>query len=154
MKTNVYCSTTRFARGRGPAAQARRGMTIFETIVAFTLLSTVLSVVLPMTIRHGRLLVEQRNYRVALDELTNQFERLTALPVDELPAALESLQLSELATKKLPSATLEAQLVPEDVGQLLTLRLAWHVARPDLPPLTLSTWIPPASAPADTENAP
>ena len=63
-------------------------------IVAFVLLSTVMSVATPLLVRHGRLLIDQRRYRLALDEVSNQLDRLTALSEEEARAALGQLELS------------------------------------------------------------
>ena len=55
---------------------SRRGFSMFDLFVAFTLLVAAMSMVAPLVVRHGQLLKSQRNYRLALDELSNQLERL------------------------------------------------------------------------------
>ena len=58
---------------------ARRGITLFELLVAFSILSVVIPVSAALLVRNGRLLVSARNQRIAIDELTNQLERLRSL---------------------------------------------------------------------------
>ena len=87
-----------------------------DLLVAFTLLVTVISVATPLVVRHGRLLKSHRNYRLALDELSNQLDRLTALPLDELPGAIEQLTPSPFLTERLPGARLSGELQPVESG--------------------------------------
>ena len=74
---------------------------LLEVIVALTLLVTVLSLSMSLIVRHGRLLIAQRHYRQALDELSNQMDRVTALPADDVPQTLKQLSLSEFAAARL-----------------------------------------------------
>jgi hypothetical protein len=127
----------------------RRGATTVEALVAFTLLTTILSVFVPLVARHGRLLVAQREYRLALDELSNQLERLSALPRQELPGALDQLQPSEYAASRLHGAELRGEIVPADLGQRLTLRLAWGEHKTAAAPVTLAAWIFPRPSAID-----
>ena len=59
--------------------RSRLGTTMVEVIVALTLLTTTLSVAAPLVVRHGWLLASQRHYRMALDEVSNQMERLSTM---------------------------------------------------------------------------
>jgi len=122
----------------------RSGSTALEALVAFTLLSAALTFTTPLVVQHSRLLKAQRDYRLALDEVSNQIERLSLLPTDELSGALSQLKPSELIAAKLPGAELGGQLDDSDIGRRLTLRLSWQVQGS---PTTLSlfTWLLPAS---------
>jgi hypothetical protein len=62
-----FCPALRTA----PCA-ARRGTTILELLVSFSQLITVLSLSATLVVRHGRILTSSRQYRLALDELSNQ----------------------------------------------------------------------------------
>lgn len=126
-------------RRRPPACADRRGITTIEVIVAFTLLSTVLSAAIPLVVRHRQILADHRSYRLAMDELSNQLDRLTMLPEDELQAALEELNPSELAARRLPGATLSAEVEAEDIGQRIVLHISWDGAHRQAP-LTLVGW--------------
>ena len=62
-------------------------------------------------------------YRLALDELSNQLDRLTSLPGDELSLAVKELQLTPFTAERLSDAKLVGEIAPTDVGQRVTLRL-------------------------------
>ena len=146
MKTsdNMQHSATPVDQQRSSRRRLRRsGIGSVEVIVAFTLLTTVLSVTLPLVVRHGRILKDQRNYRLALDELSNHLDRLTLMPVDEVPDALEQLKPSSLTADKLPGATLVGQLESADVGSRLTLSLSWGGPQRKANPITLVGWVLP-----------
>jgi hypothetical protein len=120
---------------------ARRGASILEMLVSCTLLAAVLSVATPLILRHNRLLVAHREYQMALDELSNQLERLTAIPAAELPAALEKLAPSDLAAAHLHGARLTGELAQADQGQRLTLHLVWDEPQRKSAPVSLAAWI-------------
>jgi hypothetical protein len=101
----------------------RCGSTSYEVLVAFTLLTTLLSLSLSSMVRHGRLLTSEQNYRLALDELSNQLDRLTALPSNELSQAVKGLQLTPFTAERLSDAKLVGEIAPTDIGQRVTLRL-------------------------------
>ena len=115
-----------------------------EALVALTLLTTVLSVSVPMVVRHGRLLTTQRDYRLALDELSNQLERLTALPTDALPAALANLTPSAWAAARLVDVDLQGSMERLEFAHRVTLRLSWDEPGRQSAPLTLTGWVYPA----------
>lgn len=131
----------------------RRAITTVEMIVAFTLLTSTLSVALPLVVRHDRLIAEQRHYRLALDELSNQLERLTALPPQDVTAALEALEPTELVSDRLPSVTLSGRLEAEEIGSRLTLEISWGSRPQSIPALQLVGWIAPESQPANESRA-
>jgi hypothetical protein len=104
----------------------RRAASILEVTVALSLLVSVLSMSVSLIFRHARLLTDQRHYRQALDELSNQMDRLTALPADDVAQVLTQLSPSEFAAARLTAVKLSADLKPADGGQRLTLRLTWN----------------------------
>jgi hypothetical protein len=121
----------------------RHGTSALEVIISFTLLSSVLAFATPLVVRHGRLLAAQREYRLALDELSNQLERLIALPGEQLPAAVGQLAPSDFAAARLPGAELRGELDSADIGQRLTLKLWWDEPQRRAAPVTLAAWIIP-----------
>jgi hypothetical protein len=127
------------------SSRRRRGTSMFEVFVALTLLVTVLSVSTTLIVKHNHLLVSARHYRLACDELTNQLETLTSLPPDELPAALEEVNVSAFTAERLHDAKLSATLADADFGQRLTLSLTWDEPGRREAPLTLAAWIPPSA---------
>lgn len=125
-------------RRRWPSRQA---LSAVEVFVALTLLGAGLTLSAQLVVRHQRLLVQQRQYRVALDELSNQIERLSSLPMAELKPAIAELRPSEGVAKHLLGAALQGELQPEDNGQRLSLSITWDQRGQTAAPLSLSTWL-------------
>jgi hypothetical protein len=119
----------------------RRGTSNLDLLVALSLLVTVMSVSSPLVVRHGRLLSSHRNYRLALDELSNQLDRLRAMPIAELAREIERLAPSSFVVERLPGARLTGQLRPEELGTQITLSLSWNDAERHGAPVTLATWV-------------
>jgi hypothetical protein len=119
--------------------KSRMGASSLECVVAFTLLSSVLAFAAPLVVTHRRLVNGQREYRLALDEVANQLERLTSLPSGDVEQAVEQLELSEFAAVRLPEAKLRGELKPVDRGQQVTLSLTWE--QPTAAPIVLTGWI-------------
>ena len=129
-------------------ALARRGTTSLEVMVAFTLLSGVMAFAVPLVVAHGRLLKAQRNYRIALDELSNQLDRAVILPAAELPAAIEKLSPSAHAAQRLPGARLRGELAESQLGRRLTLEITWDEPNRHSAPIRLTGWIKSSASPA------
>jgi hypothetical protein len=127
--------------------RGRRGVTSIETVVAFALLASVTVVSTQLYIAHGRLLKSQRNYRLALDELSNQLESLGALPPEELSPAVEQLAVSPAALERLPGAELRGEVSNSELGQRVTLEIWWDEPNRQAAPVRLTAWAAP------TENA-
>lgn len=129
----------------------RRATSTLETIVALTLLLTVLTLSGSLIIRHGHLLTAQRHYRQALDELSNQMERVVVLPVDDVPQALKQLSLSEFTASRLSNPKLTAELKPADIGQRVTLHLTWNESPEQS--VSMTGWVfPRAGAPSEQKQ--
>ncbi len=124
--------------------KTRCGASSLEAIVGFTLLSAALTFATPLVIQHSRLLRAQRDYRLALDEVSNQLDRLSVLPGDELSTAVRQLKPSQLIEDKLPGAELLAELHTADLGQTLTMRISWPGPQGTPTSVSLTTWLPPA----------
>jgi hypothetical protein len=122
-------------------ALTRRGTMSLEVIVAFTLLSGVMAFAVPLVVAHGKLLKAQRNYRIALDELSNQLERASTLPAAEIPTAVENLSPSAHAAQRLPGAKLRGELSESQVGRRLTLEIIWDEPNRHTAPVRLTGWI-------------
>ncbi len=124
-----------------------------ELLVAFTLLTTLMAVAVPLVVRHGRLLTAARHYRLAVDELSNQLERLSSLPADQVQVDLRDLAPTEFTASRLPGAELSGHWQPTDVGGRITLSIVWDDRRPDAPPLSMAAWVMPASRPTANPTA-
>ena len=128
------------------------GTTTIEVLVAFTLLISVLSLSTPLVVKHGRLLAAQRDYRLALDELSNQIERLSALPEPELASAVQRLAPSEFITARLSGVELRGQLDAAASGRRITLCITWDEPERSRAPVTLAAWILSPSQAASEEQ--
>jgi hypothetical protein len=112
-------------------------------LVALTLLSSFLAVSVPLVVRHGRLLVTARHYRLAIEELSNQLDRLTALPESQLQSELERLAPSPFTASRLPGAELSGELEPADVGTRIMLRIVWDAPQRRAASLSMAAWVLP-----------
>ncbi len=130
-------------------ALRRRGTTTIELLVSFTLLTTMLGAALPLVVRHGRILNSARQYRMALDELSNQSERIASLSHDAAIKTLDELQPSPFAAEHLPGATLTADLASSERAERVTLSLSWDEPGRQTAPVSLVAWLPRDAAPAD-----
>jgi len=124
------------------AAASRPGLSTVETMAAMALLAVVMASMMPVFVRHGRLLAESRQERIAIEELANQAARLVALPVERRAAALDALAPSAVAARRLPGAELTATRGPSPLGDRVVLRLAWHATGRREHPLSLAVWLP------------
>jgi hypothetical protein len=125
---------------------------MLEVIVSLTLLMTVLSVSLPLIFRHSQLLVAQRHYRQALDELSNQLDRLTSLAGADLDKALKQLSPSPFVVARLSNVKLEGESKPDDTGQRVTLQLTWN--DPHEERVTMTGWLFPVQDAAARRSEP
>ena len=126
-------------------SHCRRGTGSLDLLVSFTLLVAVIGVATPLIVRHGRLLKSHRDYRLALDELSNQLDRLTALPPDELSQSIERLEPPAFLTERLPGAKLSGELQPVESGTRVTLKLSWNETERHRAPVTLAGWVFPSA---------
>lgn len=131
-------------------ANRRLGTGSLDLLVSFTLLMTVLTAVTPLVVRYHRTVKSHRDYRLTLDELSNQMERLTALPAAELTDTIKKLTPSKFIQSRLAEPKLTGELQAADGGTRITLRMTWAETERDRAPVTLAGWVfaaPPATGP-------
>lgn len=140
-------TTLRLTRRADLGDKRRRGVTLFELLVAFGILSVIISVSAGLLVRHGRLLTSGRNQRLAVEELANRMDFLHALPPAAREAFLTAPAPSTFAAAHLPGATLTAVTAPPDDDGLQRIELAieWNEPGRRGHPLRLAGWLPSAS---------
>ena len=139
-------TTHRTTRRVSRANKQRRGITLFELLVAFGILSVIISVSAGLLVRHGRLLVSGRNQRLAVEELANRMELLQALPPVDRDAFLAAPAPSPFAAAHLPGATLTAVAAAPEAGlQRIELAIEWNEPGRRGHPLRLAGWLRSAS---------
>jgi hypothetical protein len=81
------------------------------------------------------------HHRAAMNELSNQLERLTLLSPDEVSAAIDRLEPSEMVSRTLHEPELSGELVKDDWGDRIVLKLNWRRPYPGKP-VQLVAWLP------------
>ena len=122
----------------------RRGSTLTELIVAGTLLIAGLGLFSRGTFGLGYVRQDTRHYQLALDELANQLERLTALDVASRQAALTELQPSESILASVPGMRMTGEMLNDQDGERIVLTANWDRKGP-AQPLSLVSWIHPVA---------
>ncbi|TWU28055.1 type II secretion system protein [Bythopirellula polymerisocia] len=124
------------------ARPTRHGSTMTELLVAATLLIGAMAFIGPLSVRSGRLRQDTRHYQSALEEVSNQLERLTTLEGDERTTALAELAPSQAAQSSLPNPQLSAETIDDADGLRIALQIQWdRLGKPK--PLSLVAWIKP-----------
>ena len=126
-------------------SQSRRGTSLIEFVVACSLLGSLMLFVVPSAIRIGQLQRVIRHDRIAMDEVANQLDRLAQLPPIQIKQELEGLAASEFAEAGLPNPTLSGTLRESQEGYRLALEISWDSPGRSVAPLTMATWVYPAS---------
>ncbi|MEO8270122.1 MAG: hypothetical protein ABI557_10390 [Aureliella sp.] len=118
----------------------RRGSMLTELIVAGGLLATAMGLVATCGVAGQRLQSLRREHALAVDELSNQLERLVALPPSEVESIMQQLEPSALAVERLPESKLTAQRHNDELGDRIEIQLQWkRVGNP--PPLVAVAWL-------------
>ncbi len=124
-------------------SSSRQGFTSTELVVASSLLVGLMGVVGPLAVSSTRLWIESRHHQLALQELTSELERLTAMDSRARANAVKSIEPSAFLLNAAPKAEIEAETLRDQDGERLALTLHWN--RDDHPraPLRLVAWIDP-----------
>jgi Tfp pilus assembly protein PilV len=101
-------------------------MSLIELMVAATLIISGLTVVGKLSVASGRMWQQTRHERVAIEELSNQLERLIALSPQQRQAEIADLVPSPHTAEMLPGARLAAETIHDPDGSRLQLQIDWN----------------------------
>jgi len=147
------------ARNRPMANRTHcHGTSSLEAIMAFTLLGSVLAASTPLIIRHKQIVASQREYRLALDEASNQLERLSVLPHEGRATAVERMRPSDFAAAHLSHVKVRGKIDRANNAQHVQLTITWGNEQRPAHAITLASWFfqeqDSASPPADRRASP
>lgn len=136
-----------FIAVEGRSSPARRGVTLVELLAAFSILGVIVPVSAGLIVRHGRLLSSARNQRLAIEELSNQMERLTSRGGVGIADFVASPRPSPEVAAALPGARLSVA-IDEPAGpegaRRVVLSVEWGEPGRRGNPLRLAGWLPSA----------
>ena len=147
MKIAVLCSGKKSSTRTSKAL--RRGYATLDLLVGAVLFVALVSFVVPLAVKNGRVWQDSAQYRIALDELSSQLEFLTQLDDQKRDNALSELSPSPEIVSRLPNAKLEGQLIADNDGRRIALSLSWDRIG-EARPVTLVGWI--AAVPPDSSK--
>jgi hypothetical protein len=136
------------------SSHSRRGTTIIEFVGACSLLGSFMLFVVPSAIRIGRVQQMIRHDRIAMDEVTNQLDRLAQLPLSQFKREIAELTPSEFAATGLPNPRLTGTLQESEEGYRLALEISWDSPGRSVAPLSMATWLFPTSTTESLEEEP
>ncbi|MFG0253691.1 MAG: prepilin-type N-terminal cleavage/methylation domain-containing protein [Rhodopirellula sp. JB053] len=125
---------------RGRWNRPRKGFTMLECVVAASILMVAMSTVATIAYRVHRLWMDVADQRIAMNELTNQIEFITQLPVNEVDDAIAGIAPSAIAAINLDHPELSATRTQDELGDRITVTLRWQSPHP-IPPVRLVGWI-------------
>lgn len=106
--------------------ERRAGTSLAELVVAGSLLIAATGLVATSAVGDQRLARLEQQNRVAVDELSNQLERLSILPIAKVESALRNLTVGSSAGQSLITAELNGQLIDDAYGQRIELSIQWE----------------------------
>ena len=119
----------------------RSAFTSTELVVACSLLVAATSAIATLAVKTTRLWQDSRHQQIAIDELSSELDRLSALDSSERLAAMKNLTPSKILQGISPSVTLSASW-EDDSKSAIQLQLNWNTAQPKAP-VQLTGWINP-----------
>lgn len=123
--------------------RSRSGFTSTELVVASSLMVATMAIVGPLAFRTSRLWQDTRHQQLAMEELSSELERLTALDSETRRQQIDSLTPSESLRLVAPDANLSAVIVDNDDGIQLVVSLDWNLRDAPRAPLQLVGWLDP-----------
>jgi type II secretory pathway pseudopilin PulG len=130
--------------------QHHRGTTMHELLVAIALLGSIVSLVIPLSVKVTRVRQLYHERMVAIEEVANQMEQLALVSPDQIEHALAAVSISTAAADYLHEAELKATTEQAELGVRLRVSLRWKDRLGNRSrPVSLTTWLFP-DAPQNT----
>lgn len=123
--------------------RSRSGFTSTELVVAASLMVATMAIIAPLAFRTSRLWHDTRHQQLAMEALSAELERLTALDPDIRRQQIENLTPSESLLLAAPDAKLSAAIVENEDGTQLVVSLDWNQPNTSRAPLKLVGWLDP-----------
>jgi hypothetical protein len=91
------------------------------------MMATVMSLVTVSSFRVSRIWLDVHDHRNALNELTNQLDRLTTIPVQNVARAIDSIEASDACREMLIKPRLSGSIEnAKTLGRRVTLEITWQ----------------------------
>lgn len=123
-------------------ANRRRGTSMIECVVSASILIVAMGTVTTMAFRLSRVWIQTGHQRIAMNELTNQIERLIESEPDKIDAMISDLKPSPAVERSLDQPHLSGRRVNDGFGDRVTLQLQWRSTHP-IGAVELTGWIDP-----------
>jgi len=127
----------------------RNGVSTIELVVASSMLIVVMTFATTMIFKIQSVVKETRYERIAVNELSNQLEKLTIMELEQAKTAIESLAASDDCKSVLNEPKLTGAVVQDPIGHRVDLQIGWQSVNVRKP-IRLSGWI--VSASEETED--
>lgn len=118
----------------------RRGILKMEVLLAMVVLVAAINFASTLIFRINRLWIDAQGHQFAISELSNQMDSLIHLSPEKAKSALESIAVSEACNDTLGDAKLNGELLKDELGTRVVLKLTWK-GRKFGEPVELSGWL-------------
>lgn len=105
--------------------KGRAAFALLEIMVAATLVLTGMVIIAKLSVASGRMWVQTRHERLAMEELSNQLEYLVALDADDLDLATQKISPADHVAKSLANVTILAKPVRDGDGSRIEMTIQW-----------------------------
>ncbi|WP_461507475.1 type IV pilus modification PilV family protein [Rhodopirellula baltica] len=119
---------------------SRNAFTMIELVVAASIMIALMSVVTSLTFRIHGVWQDTNQQRIATWAVSSELERITSLPLDDIATTLDELEASEELQNLLTEPEWSGDLIDDELGPRVALRLDWKRRHPGKP-LELVGWV-------------
>ena len=104
----------------------RCGYSVIELMVSMSVLLIGMAGVAKLYFRLDLIWTDVSHHRIAINELSNQLERITLLPMNDVQPALEHLELSPQCKRTLVDASISGNIRQDRIGTSVLLKIQWQ----------------------------